>query len=483
MKRGNEDAFDSFVEDMKKRKMEPVYDIDMISRLNALIPPGLTQSIPPLPSLPTGGYPNQMSAFSYPSLPNIHLQTPSGVPPMPIPDIRTEADLALFNQFMVSLGREATALPMESSLSSNTSTSASRNSLSPLSENSPIEDLFNPSELASLGLAGMPGIPTTNSSPSIAASMPPGGSGVSLGSLYPSLDGLDNGRPRAASVSESHEPMRRPIAGLPRTGSTSGPAARPQAYGNGYGQYPPLPNDWAPQPSEQNYASFDSLGRSRPSVPSATLASRDFYKRTYRHIAPLGAAPKARESAERTGADEEDEEEDSDSADEQPRIPVHALLADGDPSLKLPAIGSIGNGDGKSTILPPLRLAAAPVGSGRRTVSPARHPPVKRHTDEQLIHGVKRLELDDRRRGESPATSVDGTVSSASSRPSTATPRSQPGARDQTADVRRRHAALIRAWLVAVNLEFKRQQLASKEKSEWASNSPSGRLGVAEIAA
>jgi len=476
LKRSSDDAFESFVEDMKKRKMEPVYDVDMISRLNALMPPGLPSGFP-LGGSSVPGFPGSSLPFSYPSLSGLAgLSGAGSVPPMPIPDIRTEADLALFNQFMVSLGREATnqtALPMEAS-SSNTSASASRNSLSPASGSSPIEDLFNPSELASLGLAGMPGIPSSGSSPGLPSLSANGASGVSLGSLYPSLDGLNGeGRPRAASASEAADgSLRRPIAGLPRAGSTSGSSAR-STFANGayagLSQYAQLPTDWLANGSnsEQNYASFDSLARARSSVPAATLAPRDFYKRTYRHIAPLGAAP--RESAERTGADEDDElTEESDEGTPEPprrqnslsetlpRIPVNSLLVDADPALKLPALHLDKEIDEKGTTLPPIRLAA-PIAPARRTVSPARHPPVKRHTDEQLIHGVKRLELDDRRRGESPA---DSTASSTPSRPGTSSRAmsvSEP--RDPAAEMRRRHAALIRAWLVSVNLEFKRRQI------------------------
>lgn len=434
-KRGNDDSFDSFLEDMKRRKMDPVYDLEMMSRLNTLMPPRLPAGYNMSSLGGNPGLPSNISPFSYPSLPNIghghNGQNPS-VPPIQIPEIRTEQDLAMFNQFMVSLGRETAAgMP---SLDSGSSTTSSRNSLSPLSaaESSPIEDLFNPSELASLGLAGMPGIPTSTSSPN---------GSVSLGSLYPSLDGIDNGRPRAGSVNEL-EQTRRPIAGLPRSGSHS--AASKMGHGQLYGgvsasQYPQIP-EWNVSPANgegQNYASFDSLGsRSRSSVPTATLAPRDFYKRTFRHIAPLGAAPHT-ESSERSTVDDEDSASDTSSDGTiGPRIPIDALCS-GHPSLKLPAIG---NYEGDSSPLPSLR-------SLHRGVSPARNPPVKRHTDDTLVHGVKRLELEDRTRSHSPAIEDE-------SRSSTGKPE----------DMRRRHAALIRAWLVAVNLEFKRRQVAEMSR-------------------
>lgn len=458
VKRGAEDAFDNFVEDMKRHKMNPVYDYDMASRLNALMPPGLPAAYNMLGGNP--GLPSNISPFSYPSLPNLGSGQNSSVPPIQIPEIRTEADLAMFNQFMVSLGREAagnTSLPMEhvSSSSTTSASGGSRNSLSPLSaaENSPIEDLFNPSELASLGLAGMPGIPTSTPSPN---------GSVTLGSLYPSLDGLD-GRQRASSVNEL-DGHRRPIAGLPRAGSHSAASKmNGQLYGGvSASQYPQVPEWNVSQPGEDNY-SFDVLGaRSRSSVPAATLAPRDFYKRTYRHIAPLGAAPH-RESGERSTVDDDEEDESDVSSDGTagPRIPVGALCS-GDPSLKLPAIGS-GHED-IHTQLPSLRSLRA------RAISPARNPATKRHTDDQLIHGVKRLELDDRTRGDSPASSLDD---SETSRPSTAPP--------SVDDTRRRHAALIRAWLVAVNLEFKRRQVAEtcRERERERTPTPSAPMVTA----
>lgn len=460
-KRGADESFDGFIEDMKRRKMDPVYDVDMIQRLNALMPPGLPAGFSGLTGNgANAGLPSTISPFSYPSLPNINTggagpAANGGGPPLSIPEIRTEADLALFNQFMVSLGREAAGLhglPMEHAASSSATSAsgASRNSLSPLSvsDNSPIEDLFNPSELASLGLAGMPGIPAgASSSPN-----GPSGPSVNLGGLYPSLDGhLDGSRPRAGSASEANDKVHRPIASLPRAGSLSYSGRQ---HGNSHQfnsglQYSQVPEHWAPGSSSDQYASFDSLGaRSRSSVPSSTLAPRDFYKRTYRQVAPLGAAPNHRESAERTGAADDDDDDDDDTSSvtssEISRIPSLSAMC-GDPSLKLPALQHL---DDHTEELPSLRSHLAPPMSSRRGVSPARHPPVKRHIDEQLIHGVKRLELEDRRRSDSPATPGE----SESPLPTTATGENQ----------RRRHAALIRAWLVAVNLEFRRKQVAER---------------------
>ncbi|KAL7419281.1 hypothetical protein Q5752_006118 [Cryptotrichosporon argae] len=470
-KRGATDTFDTFFEDLKKQRIDPVYDANMAARLNALVPPALPMGYPPLPSLPTAAY--------------SHVPQTSALAPMPIPDIRTEADLAMFNQFMVSLGREA-AMPQ---LNNN------GQRRSPLSENSPIEDLFDPAELAALGLGGMPGIaghaPMPFSTPQASSS------------LYPTLD--FDPRPRAASTSEAE---RRPIAALPRTSSK---AVYP-AYQNLYSDLPDLSqfsSDASPLAGQSPYA-FDTLNRTaRHSLPAATHTPRDFSKKTYRGFGALGAAPASRsqESAERTSFDDDEELDDVDAfnspprpvgvdmetdedeaarehavyaeepaeldADATPRIPIRSLLSTPSPhasSLRLPAIQPSAS-DATPPHLPGIRVVA-----GAGTDSPPRLRPVapaKRHTDDehhQLVHSVKRLELADRRRSASidPRPDSAGDGADRADGPGTAggvgagagAGAYGPPERDQVRDMRRRHAALIRAWLVAVNLQFRRQRIA-----------------------
>lgn len=373
------------------------------------------------------------------------------------PEIKNDADLAMFNQFMISLGRDAAVgpslpnynnVPMThtGSFNSNFSTS-SISSGSPLSDQSPIEDLFNPDELASLGLAGMPGIPM----------LPPAAlpQTIAFGNMYPSLDAT---RSRASSNPDlaMNDFTKRAIAGLPRNHSLSTtPPHYPQQQSSSMPfmpSYPELPMGHAYKPSAGSDFDFDSLVRSKPAV-GATIQPRDFHKKTYRHVAPLGAAVSSRfkmnESSLRTELDVDEDEIDEDEYEanvadspdqmETPKISIRSLLTADDlpdgPNLILPAIHS--PHDDEHHDLPSVRDI-----EGYR-------PPVKRHTEDDMVRAVKRLELDEGgRRG-----SVD------------LSPQASEVQGDER-DIRRRHAALIRAWLVAVNLDYRTKRLEKMGEAE-----------------
>jgi hypothetical protein len=126
-----------------------------------------------------------------------------------------------------------------------------------------------------------------------------------------------------------------------------------------------------------------------------------------------------------------------------PKISVRSLLLsddEADPAFKLPAIQMRPTPSTQS--LPSLNELAS---------SSTRHPPAKRHTEDELSRGVKRLELEDR-----PRTG------------------SQAGMNQESQGARRRHADLIRGWLVAVNLEWRRRKLEEQHREEV------GRLGLLE---
>jgi hypothetical protein len=414
----------------------------MVNRLNNLVPsnassyPG-SMSMPmnfanPSPFGNSSSYPPGMSHNSMP-----------GQAQMQMPEIRSEADLAVFNQFMMSLGRDAANHMPQPMAHGASYDSHSGSSASPLSTESPIEDLFNPDELASLGLGNMPGMAT---------SLPTDlGLNQSYGHMYPSLSGLDMPRHRTASSSEL-DMSKRPIAGLPRSHSVANKGSNgypnnygmePSAYaevpdfGQGHGDYAnPMPND---------YSSFDSLARSK-TMPIATMAPRDFYKKTYRHVAPLGAAVSSRgsalrESSERTEMDDDDEDDQS-VGDMTPKISVRSLLVDEediDPQLRLPAIESRQHG---SISIPSLHDSHLDIYARGHEV----HLPTKRHTEDELTGGVKRLELADREY----SSSRSPEAADSPRRPSTST--------DHVKELRRRHTALIKSWIVAVNIGFKRRQ-------------------------
>lgn len=334
----------------------------------------------------------------------------------------------MFNHFMISLGREAAGAPhdapafsMNHSASFDSSALSSGSSSSPSSEQSPLEDLFNPDELAKLGLGGMPGIPMSSSAPA----------SFQFGGMYPSLD---TNRNRAASTSETYDPTRRTIASLPRQGSSSATSSK-------FDFNQPPTNYHEPLDFNSDF-SFDSLARPKQQ-PQATLAPRDFYKKTYRHVATLGASVSSRgmqqrESAERSSSyDEEDEVESDDMDIPTPKIPLASLI-DGEESVRLPAIDHPDAEDGEDRpTLPSIS-----------TLDALHRPPVKRHTEDDILRGVKRLEL------------RDGVPSPAPE------DRSAPNGKEAPKDTRRRHAAIIRAWLVAVNLQYRKQKLEEMSEVE-----------------
>jgi len=449
---GDDGGFESFLMDMKKRKVEPVYDSNMMNRLNGLVPTAIGNGFPPLPSLLSQTAPmyqqQQPQIHNYqtmPQMPNNHSQHHAPAP-TGLPEIRTEADLAMFNQFMISLGRDAMGqtnynVPAMSHEASYDSGSASTSSDSPLSDQSPIEDLFNAEELASLGLAGMPGVPIpTINAPDQSSDMSnslTSNSSVSFGNLYPSLDNLHLSRARTHSVPELHDANKRTIANLPRNNSI---AVGRQEYNNPAFMANPYSdlNSFA-QVDTSGY-SFDTLAKSRSPIQPPTMAPRDFLKKTYRHVAPLGAAMSSRlhESAERTDITDEHETSEPEEMT-TPKISVRSLLLSddqADPAFKLPAIHHAPGGSNQP--LPSLNEVAA--------ISSPRQAPAKRHTEDDITRGVKRLELDD------------------ASRPSSAAGREK--------EMRRRHAQMSRGWLVAVNLEWRRKKLEEIHREEV------GRLGL-----
>ena len=345
-----------------------------------------------------------------------------------MPEIRTEADLNMFNQFMISLGRSAAGLEMNqpamqhSSSSFGSSLSNSSVTGSPLSDQSPIEDLFNPEELASLGL-GLPLLPSGPQLPPAAQNT------VNFGSVYPNIDN------RVRSHSDMGE-FKRTIAGLPpRNHSVSGMSSYPDMGMSGMDQF-----------------NFDFLAQSKPNV-GGSMQPRDFSKKTYRHVAPLGAAvsSRMRESRLRTAIEDDSAPPSEDEAStprgspaprlaplpSRPRISVQQLLTsddlpDGD-DLKLPAILDAEHAPAPEDLhLPSLRDLA--------------RPPSKRQVEDDIVRGVKRLELEDGERA----------------RPPTA----KPVASRRVDPERMQHAAMIKAWLIHVNLEFRKRRLLEDREEE-----------------
>ncbi|ORY29800.1 hypothetical protein BCR39DRAFT_531080 [Naematelia encephala] len=475
------DSFEAFMADMKKRKVEPVYDADMVNRLNALTVPPMPNSF--LQPIPTVTWPNTFVSLPFEGTGNPNAQpdsqqASSQQSQLPgLPEIRNEADLAMFNHFMLSLGRDAAAggahhpqppvYPMAHT-SSMHSGNGSRSSSSPLSDQSPIEDLFNSEELASLGLTGMPGIPDAQGHHHAQSSVP---NAVSFGNMYPSLDGLNSTRPRGASMPDA-DVGKRAIAGLPRAGSLANNAVSSKySLSNIYGLGPTPYAELAPfDPSqsiefthnglgnpEHNYATFESLARSKATVPAPSLAPRDYSRKVYRHVTPLGASVSSRSNVSDERTHMETDEPDEIDYEATPKISVRSLLLsdeDADPAFKLPAIHSPGDEDDRTPL--PSITELQPTASSSRASTPTAHLPVKRHTEDEILRGVKRLELADRHASPVPEPSII----------ESRRPTSRAGPNDVPREMRRRHAAMIRAWIVAVNLQWKRKQLEEMEMTQ-----------------
>nr|ODN90365.1 hypothetical protein L204_05970 [Cryptococcus depauperatus CBS 7855] len=545
MKRGQDDTLGGFWEDMKKRKVDPVYDQDMIQRLNALVPPAIPSTLPPIPSF--AGFsnltPNGFPQFGYPGFGSLHNNVypttanmaQSSFNGLPIPEIKTEADLEMFNNFMISLGRDTVGMgghrpqPMSQSGSGSGASSSHAHSgsgsLSPLLDQSNgVEDLFNAEELASLGLAGMPGIPVASKGNTpdnhLSRSLsdhPP--TNISLGSLYPNLEGIRSKTNSAPEIPTINDPSKRPIANLPRVGVNSvsyqGQSQKANQYPNLYGlESTPYAepshglinslssSDFTSSQSQQpnsNYANFDTLARSKQTFHSVTLAPKDFYRKTFHHVAPLGTsiANRAKESAERTSMfDEDSGGSESTSLECTPKIPVASLIirsASGDMlpespvGLKLPAI-SPSHVDEQGTDLPSIysigqhRTSSSISGSGSvssdhsssgasdiatpRATSPRRGIPTKRPTEDEIVRGVKRLELGSgealERDDEGASLAIEKTESDLFS-----------------AKLRKKHVMLIRLWIMAVNFEFGRKRIAeSLDEGQNMANEASVRLVV-----
>jgi hypothetical protein len=395
----------------------------MMSRLNGIIPP----SLPPLPSLHSGG--NYNNASTYNTFAPVQNNSTES---FPMPEIRTEADLHMFNQFMVSLGRSAVGidipqngLNMQHTPSFGSSLSNSNSSVtgSPLSDQSPIEDLFNPQELASLGL-DLPGL-------SSVPQLPPPANTVNFGSMYPSLDN------RVRSQSDMGD-FKRTIAALPpRNHSVSA-----------------MPNfaDFGGMGNNMDFG-FDFYAQAKPNV-GGSMRPTDFNKKTYHHVPALGAAvsSRMRESRMRTEVEDDSAPPSDDEMStprgspapiSRPRISVRQLLtaddlSDGD-DLKLPAIKAEHGTPPEEIHLPSLHELA--------------RPPTKRQVEDDIVRGVKRLELEAGERARPPT--ADGLAPTAF----TATRRVVDPERMQ-------HAAMIKAWLIHVNLEFRKRRLLDVSDDE-----------------
>lgn len=239
-------------------------------------------------------------------------------------NIRSAQDLADFNAFMLSLGKDAASSlglpgpPRQPHRQNSGDMPSPYSSGSSMSESQGGHDMFDPATLASLGLAGMPGIPNSGH--------------VDFGSIYPNdnkirtasdlggsgsrpiaaLPGARSGRdrqPDGSDLGNADDESLRKLASSLSGGSmpTGAMGGKPFGMGhdhNGLGgnntfdfthalnamQKSSHNHSHSHSNNNSNFANFDQLAKPHSTAPPAKLDLGDFGKNTYRNVNLLGAS-------------------------------------------------------------------------------------------------------------------------------------------------------------------------------------------------
>ena len=360
-------------------------------------------------------------------------------------DIRSPEELAAVNQFLLTLGRDVT----------------STHEIRPTSSDPTYSHFFDYDQLSQLGLAGMPGISTSNTTGHNLNAYSSAGNqhssqapfyasnasmrtnsplvlGVSYGgSLYPSMhDVAHSGLPSAADID------RRISTGANTI--TFAPPTPPQYPTIGHQQSSPIGHMQSPLDSSPPHSSLSSPSNTPPHVPHtdapviygrnprrlappAVLAPADYATRELRPIVPLKSIPTRSPSP---GDSEPSSPPSSPTVLPSPAQPpassllarpLYPHLAKGDDDLRLPPLHdpyltlsppSSPVRDQTTPVLPSLREVAASVGTS--TLSSG--------VEERLSRTLDDLKLSGR-----------------------------------SNDDRAQHAALIRHWLVTINERYRAQ--------------------------
>ncbi|KAG6866057.1 hypothetical protein C0991_009154 [Blastosporella zonata] len=404
------DYIDEFFTDMKKRRMNPSYD----SREQIFFKsPSLTSNIWAL------GMAQRLEDIAYShSNSQPHGHSNNFNPRSVSLDIRTPAELAAVNEFLVTLGRDV----------SSGRHPAPQPSHPPPSSAFPTESYFDAVSLGQLGLAGMPGIPSTNSnfqqdhaysSPTTSASYSGGNSAYHLG--RPSHPSVPNqyGSMYGGGINDPSSHYNHDYAHSRRISSKYAPTSS-SSYPNQYHHHstPPLDsgsphstlstpvNTTPPQVSlTMPDAIIDYLHGSRGAPPVPHLARPDFMSKTMRTIVPLKSVPGAHSRPEpmepkvlaprHRGSPAKLT---SASASSTTGHSLYPLLTDGDAEFKLPPM--------HRSYSPPSR-ESTPSTVSRRSPSPIEPttlpslssiapPPLKArsHEADNLTKLIERIELE-----------------------------------------------------------------------------------------
>ncbi|EAU92749.2 transcription factor PacC [Coprinopsis cinerea okayama7 len=433
-------SVDDFINDMKKRKLDPSYDTRMAERLETL------------------AFPQQHHGSSAP-------YTSSGTfnPRSVSLDIRTPEELAAVNEFLITLGRDVSGSIRHHPAPHSHSNSSHNNGL-------PHQNYFDNVNLSQLGLAGMPGInggsyqdghypPGPNSFPG--AAYPPSRSSHS--SIPGQYAGMYNVGEQGNNYSPPGEYRHRPH---PNGKYSNGGVPNPGFNHTYHHPTPPLESSsphstvstpvttTPPQVPLTVSGEFDYNMRSRGGAPPvAHLAAPEYGSKSMRPIIPLKSVPGST-------ADHSNQH----SATMEPRLPppshrglpadlsqiskpgsLYPLLAPGDAELRLPPLSQIYNrpaspppGSGGSrestpsstrSDSPHVRSGSGQLPSLRSLASPtlSSNSNSNRRESEELSREIGRIELEHRNKAEIPQ------------------------------EERARHADLILNLLVTINNDFRKR--------------------------
>ena len=221
-------------------------------------------------------------------------------------NIRSAQDLADFNAFMLSLGKDATAnlgFPRQPHRQNSNDHASPYSSGSSMSESQ--HDMFDPATLASLGLAGMPGLPGHHGGHHA-------GGSVDFGSIYPNdkirtasdlggrpIAALPNSRStrdrmadgdQGSSVGD-RESMRNLASSLAASSSMNEAGSSTAPSGSfDFGQALNALGGGLVGKNNSNFSNFDQLAKPRASAQPAKLDMSDFNKNTYRNVNLLGSS-------------------------------------------------------------------------------------------------------------------------------------------------------------------------------------------------
>ncbi|KAF8633023.1 hypothetical protein AX15_001615 [Amanita polypyramis BW_CC] len=414
-KRSHDYSFDLMITDMKKRRIAPSYDPNMVDRLNSLVD---GQHL---------GSGNQSSNFN---------------PRSVAVEIRTPEELAAVNEFLIALGQDV-------SVGSRPQRSSHSQALS--------DNFFDPVSLGQMGITGMPGVLSNNNygGSTYAAD---GHHSFSSGHSYHTARSVSNNQYSVCTTPTSNGTSSYPASNeyilpaqnrrQPKQYIQTSPSYSDHHY---HHQTPPLdmnsPHSTSSTPGTttppqltismpENAATFDYLRPARGPAPVAHLAPMDYMTKTMRHLVPLRSSPG--EAVQEIGRPEPVEPKLTQPTHRGPpaKLTSLSLTSPGSPlypSLKL---------EDDQYRLPPLNYRSTSPSSRESTPSSTHSSPVSQHTVLPSLRSIASPSVGRNQMSEDLVNEVD---------------RIDIQCQEISLEERRRHAGLIRDMLVTINHEYRRR--------------------------